>query len=150
MKYQLAQLNIAKTVFAIDSAELAGFVKNLDRINILAEKSKGFVWRLKDESNNAMNLRMFNDSSLLINMSVWKDMESLSQFVYRSEHVEIFKRRREWFPAMTEMHMCLWHVVEGHTPDLVEAEERLTYLRKNGETPYSFTFKKRFTPTETL
>lgn len=150
MKYQLAQLNIAKTVFAIDSAELAGFVQNLDRINRIAEKSEGFVWRLKDDSNNAMNLRMFNDSSLLINMSVWEDIESLFQFVYQSEHVEIFKRRREWFPAMTEMHMCLWYVPEGHLPDIAEAEERLSYLRKNGETPYSFTFRKRFAPTELL
>jgi hypothetical protein len=70
MIYQLAQLNIAKIIYAIDSAEMSGFVQNLDRINALAEESMGFVWRLKDDSNNATNLHIFNDPSLLVNMSV--------------------------------------------------------------------------------
>jgi hypothetical protein len=144
MIYQLAQLNIAKIIYAIDSAEMSGFVQNLDRINALAEESMGFVWRLKDDSNNATNLHIFNDPSLLVNMSVWKDIDSLFRFAYHSEHVEFFKRRREWFPKMPEMHMCLWYVPELHTPSIHEAEERLTYLRQHGESPFAFTFKKKF------
>ena len=59
--------------------------------------------------------------------------------------MEIFKRRKEWFEKMQYMHMALCFVPAGHQPGVAEAIERLQYLRNNGETPYSFSFKKRFT-----
>lgn len=34
---------------------------------------------------------------MLVNMSVWRDVESLNQYVYRSAHVDIMRRRKEWF-----------------------------------------------------
>ena len=37
------------------------FVGNLDRINELAEKSEGFVWRLKGDEDNATAVRIFED-----------------------------------------------------------------------------------------
>ena len=40
---------------------MADFVANLDRINALAEVHEGFVWRLKDETDNATALRAFPD-----------------------------------------------------------------------------------------
>ena len=46
-RFQLAQLNIALMQDAIDSPLMADFVANLDRINVLAEQSPGFVWRLQ-------------------------------------------------------------------------------------------------------
>ena len=78
-------------------------------------------------------------------MSVWENAEALFQFVYQSNHVEILKRRKEWFEKMSEMHMALWYIPAGNLPTVAEATERLTYLRNNGETPFSFSFKKRFT-----
>ncbi|MCS3795189.1 hypothetical protein GGD38_000527 [Chitinophagaceae bacterium OAS944] len=48
------------------------------------------------------------------------------------------------------MHMVLWYVAAGHKPSVNEAIEKLNYLRKNGETPLAFTFKKRFTAEEAV
>lgn len=148
MEFHLAQVNIAKMLAPIDSPVMADFVANLDTINALAENNAGFVWRLKDESNNATAIKIFDDDFLIINMSVWKNNETLFQFVYESNHVEILKRRKEWFEKMPEMHMALWYVQAGHLPTVAEAIERLNYLRIHGETPFSFGFKKRFSIEE--
>jgi hypothetical protein len=148
MEFYLAQVNIAKMLAPIDSPVMAGFVANLDRINALAEDSEGFIWRLKDESNNATAIKIFDDDFLIINMSVWKNCEALFQFVYQSNHIEILKRRKEWFEKIPEMHMALWYIPAGHLPTVAEAVERLNYLRNYGETSFSFSFKKRFVVEE--
>jgi hypothetical protein len=148
MEFYLAQINIAKMLAPIDSHVMADFVANLDTINALAENSEGFVWRLKDESNNATAIKIFDDNFLIVNMSVWKNPEALFQFVYQSNHVEIFKRRKEWFEKMEEMHITQWYVPASHVPTVAEAIERLNYLRNHGETPFSFSFKKRFSIEE--
>lgn len=147
-KFHLAQLNIAKMLAPIDSPVMADFVANLDSINALAEGSPGFVWRLKDDTNNATSIKVYDDDFLIVNMSVWTDKDALQHFVYSTHHVEIFKRRREWFEKMTDMHMALWYVPENKFPTVEEAVERLDYLRKHGETPFAFTFRKNFTPED--
>ena len=150
MKYHLAQLNIGKILGPIDSPVMAEFVANLDPINSLAEKSPGFVWRLKDDSNNATSIKVYDDDFIIVNMSVWENTDALFQFVYQSQHTEYVKRRKEWFEKMPEMYMALWYVPAGHAPTVQEAVERLNYLRKHGETPYAFSFRKRFTVEEGL
>ena len=83
-------------------------------------------------------------------MSVWKDIETLNQFVYKSEHVKIYKRRKEWFDKMPEMHMAMWYVEPAQMPAVTDAQERLLYIRNNGETPFAFSFKKRFTVEDAI
>lgn len=98
MEFQLAQINIARLLKPIDHPQIADFVNQLDEINALAEKSEGFVWRFKDEeSNNATVLNPFNDPMVIVNMSVWRDVESLKNYAYNSDHVKVFIRRKEWF-----------------------------------------------------
>ena len=149
MESYLAQINIARMLAPVDSPVMADFVANLDNINALAENSEGFIWRLRDESNNATAIKIFYNDFLIVNMSVWKNTEALFQFVYQSKHVEIFKRRKEWFEKMPEMHMAQWYTPRGHLPTVAEAKERLNYLRNHGETPFAFNFKKKFTVEET-
>jgi hypothetical protein len=55
-QYQLAQLNLAKAKFPLDSKALRGFTDNLDRINLLAEDSSGFIWRLQTEDGDAAGI----------------------------------------------------------------------------------------------
>lgn len=105
--YQLAQINIAKLVSPIDSPPIADFVADLDRINLLAERSKGFIWRLKDETGNATHINPFNDALLIVNISVWESVEDLKQFVYRSDHVEVYIKRAKWFEKMPEAYTAL-------------------------------------------
>lgn len=148
MQYYLAQVNIAKMLAPIDSPLMADFVANLDRINALAESSDGFIWRLKTEGNNATDIKVYDDDFIIVNMSVWRDIDSLFAFTYHSSHTEIFKRRREWFEKMSDMYMCLWYVEENKMPTPQDAVDKLDYLRKHGETPHAFTFKKRFTAAD--
>jgi len=148
MKFHLAQVNIAKMLAPIDSPVMADFVANLDPINALAESSKGFVWRLKDDNNNATSIKIYDDDYLIVNMSVWEDIDSLHEYVYKSVHTEIFKRRKEWFEKMSDMHMALWYIAEGRWPSVADAAERLNHIRVHGENPYAFSFKKRFSADE--
>jgi len=141
----LAQLNIAHAIAPMDSPIMVDFVNNTDRINALAEKSPGFIWRLTDDQGeNAYSIQVFDDPAMLTNMSVWKDRESLFNYVYSTDHVEIFKRKKEWFSKLKGMHMVLWYIEEGHIPTLAEGKERLEYLQKHGETEYAFTFKSKY------
>jgi hypothetical protein len=137
----LAQVNIARMLAPIDSPVMKDFVDNLDRINALAESSKGFVWRLKTDDNNATSLRIMDDDFLIVNLSVWQDLSSLFDFVYRTAHVEIYKRRGEWFEKMKESHTALWYVSENAYPTVKDAEEKILHLRKYGESDEVFSIK---------
>jgi hypothetical protein len=118
----------------------------LERINRLAEESPGFVWRLQSASGNATDVAhpWMSDPFLLVNMSVWKSVEDLKQFVYRSEHLSFYTRRAEWFEKPAAAQYVLWWIPEGHLPGLEEAKERLELYRSRGATPEAFWFGKLF------
>jgi hypothetical protein len=141
--YELAQLNIGILKGPLDSPLLADFVANLDRINAVAETSPGFVWRLQTEEGDATALRPLGDDTL-INMSVWKDVASLRNYVYRSAHTEVMRRRREWFEQMSAAFLVLWWVPKGHRPSIQEAVAKLELLRKSGPTEEAFTFRQAY------
>lgn len=142
-KFELAQLNIAVMKEPLTSPLLADFVANLDRINALADAAPGFVWRLQTPNGDATALRPMGEETL-VNMSVWRDVQALSDYVYRSGHVEIMRRRKEWFERMAEAFMVLWWVPQGHRPTVDEALARLTLLRTQGASADAFTFRSPF------
>ena len=138
--YHLAQINVARLKAPIDAPQTADFKNNLDRINALAEASPGFVWRLTGEGNDATDLAAFDDPLVITNMSVWESLAALGAFVYRSGHVEIMRRRDEWFHPM-EVFMALWWVPAGHQPTAAEGLARLARLERDGPSPDAFTFR---------
>jgi Domain of unknown function (DUF3291)/Darcynin, domain of unknown function len=146
--YELAQLNIATLKGPLDSPLLADFVANLDRINAVAEGSAGFVWRLQTSDGDATALRPLGDDTL-VNMSVWKDVASLRNYVYRSAHVEVMRRRKEWFEHMSSAFVVLWWVPKGHRPSIQEALSRLELLRSAGPSEEAFTFRQAYLPPDT-
>jgi Domain of unknown function (DUF3291) len=147
--YELAQLNIGIIKGPIDSPVMAEFVANLDRINALAERTPGFVWRLQTEEGNATAIRPYPDNeNMAVNLSVWKDVDSLRRFVFHSAHVEIMRRRREWFETMDEAFLVLWWVQQGHQPSIEEAKARLEVLRRKGPTAEAFTFRQSYPPPD--
>ena len=145
-RFELAQLNIGIIKAPMDSPLMHGFASNLDRINALAEEAPGFVWRLQTEDGDATAIRAFDDPNTLVNMSVWKDIESLSHYVYSSAHVDLMRRRHEWFEKMTEAYIVLWWVPRGHRPSIPEAVDRLHMLRSQGPSESAFTFRQLFPP----
>jgi hypothetical protein len=120
------------------------FVAMLPVVNDLADGSPGFVWRLKTDSGDATQVRAFDDPRILVNLSVWTSIEALEAFVYTGEHLQIFRRRDEWFRRSQEAAMCMWWIPPDSLPTVAEAELRLTHLRRYGSTSYAFTFADPF------
>ncbi len=148
MNYHLAQLNLADAIADMDSPIMADFVNNTDRINALAGKSPGFVWSLEERSEDEKEDRVaiFGKESLLVNMTVWEDKQSLFDFVYKSMHKDIMIRKKEWFAKMPKMHMVLWFVPVGHQPTISEGKARLEHYRAHGATGFAFNFRDEFSP----
>lgn len=144
MSYLLAEINIARLLAPLDSPQLEEFTTNLDRINALAEQSKGFVWRLKDDSNNATHFNPFNDDKIIVNISVWESVEDLKNFAFRTDHVEFYLKRANWFERMKESNLAMWWIKQGEFPTAEEARDRLLHLHAHGDSGYAFTFKKMF------
>lgn len=144
MGYHLAQVNTAKMNAELDDPIMSGFVRRLDEINLLAENSKGFVWRFQAETGNATYLRPFDDTRILFNMSVWETVEDLRNYVYVSNHVELLKSKANWFTKLGEPHLALWWIQNKHIPSVDEALEKLRFITAKGPSPYAFTFAKPY------
>lgn len=142
--YELAQANIGRLKAPLDSPQLKDFVDNLDPVNADADAADGFVWRLEGDSGDATDIAVFGDEWLIINMSVWRDANALTAFMYQGGHREMLARRREFFERVQEAMTVLWWVPAGHRPTVADAEARLLHLRANGPTPYAFTLRTSF------
>lgn len=119
---QLAQVNVAKMLAPTDDPVMAEFVENLEPINALADAAPGFIWRLQTADGDATSLRVFDDTLIIVNMSVWTSVEALKSYVYKSRHVDFVRRRKAWFERFVGMHYALWWVPKGHIPDVLEAK----------------------------
>jgi len=124
---------------------MASFVERLEDINALADAAPGFVWRLQTEDGDATAIDFFG-ADLLVNMSLWEDLESLREFAFRSAHRDVLARRQEWFDKMEDAYAVLWWVPAGHIPTLEEAAERLECLRREGPGARAFTFRQSRDP----
>src|SRR5919202_2278835 len=144
--YRLAQVNIARMRAPLTDPIMAGFVAQLEFINSVADASPGFVWRLQTEDGDATAIRAFDDERILVNLSVWKSIQALYEYVYRSAHLAPVRDRKKWFEPMAGPHLALWWIPEEQRPTVPEAKERLELLRQFGPTPDAFTFKSHFPP----
>jgi hypothetical protein len=120
-------------------------VAALDPVNAMAEESAGFVWRLQEESGNATGLRPFGED-VIVNMSVWESVEALQDYVFRTAHVQVLRRRREWFAPYGSASLVLWWIPRGHVPTLEEAKARLDLLDRAGAGPEAFTLRSPYDP----
>ncbi len=143
-EWHLAQVNIGRARGSPADPVMAEFVSRLPELNALADGSPGFVWRLQTEDGNATAVRPYGDERILINMSVWADLDALRGYVFRSPHAAIMRRRREWFERFEGIYVALWWVPAGHRPSVAEAVERIAHLQANGSTPHAFSFVQPF------
>ena len=154
--YQLAQINVGRFIYLRDDTANAEFMAALDPVNAQADTAPGFIWRLIGDGNDATDLVPDeSDPQLLVNMSVWRDVETLGAFVYRNtDHLTFMRRRKEWFEKI-EIFQALWWVPAGHIPSVAEGMERVTMLRERGPSADAFTFRVPFaapdgTPAQTV
>jgi Domain of unknown function (DUF3291) len=144
MTYHLAQINIGRLIAPMDDPRIADFIAQLVPVNALADAAPGFVWRLQSAYGNAMDISYNGDPTINVNMSVWESVETLRDYVYKSNHVQVLRDRAKWFEKMNKPFACLWWVRAGHIPSVAEGRERLEYYQAHGPTPYSFWFSKLY------
>lgn len=135
---KLAELNVGYTKYPTDDPRMAGFMDNLERINALAERSPGFVWRMKSDSGNATDIEVPGDDDMIANMSVWADVASLGHFVFNTVHAQFYNQKHDWFRSISDPYFVMWWIEDDHTPTLAEAMDRLATLCAAGSTPEAF------------
>lgn len=142
----LAQINIARMLAPFESDTMKEFRDFIDPINQLAEGSPGFIWRLKDEETDRSSGmdNPWDDDMMIVNMSVWQDLETLREFTYKTVHAYFVQKRKRWFTGLDHPHVALWWIEEGQTPTLVTARKKLELLQKHGPGPEAFTLSRAF------
>ena len=143
--FHLAQINVGRFIHLRDAPANADFMTALDPVNAQADAAPGFVWRLVGDGNDATDLVPDeSDPQLLLNMSVWRDVDALASFVYRnSDHLAFMRRRKEWFEKI-EIFQALWWVPAGHIPSVAEGMAKVAHLAEHGPTAEAFTFRLPF------
>ena len=136
--HHLAELNIGRIRYPLDDPRMADFANNLALVNGLADRSEGFVWRLKDDSGNATSIRAFDDPLVIVNVSLWDNAEALERYVWQTVHKRFYGRRHEWFDKFEGPYFVMWWVPAGHRPNIQEAIGRLEHLKANGPSAHAF------------
>lgn len=147
---QLAQLNIAESLYPMTDTRMKTFTGRIDAINALADRADGFVWRLKDNDadiDGALSLRLPDNEKALVNMSVWENLKSLYAFVYKTAHAKVMDVNRDKFTPLLKNHFVLWWIESGHIPSLSEAKNKLDTIRIQGPTKVAFDFETAFDET---
>jgi hypothetical protein len=141
MPDRIAHLNVARLRHGWDDPRSAGFVGAIARVNALAERAPGFVWR---EADGAVEAALegpdapFGPGVNAATLSVWESAEALRRFTYETVHGAFVGRRAEWFAPLDGPTYVLWPVSERHFPTVAEAAERLAMLRAYGPTAAAF------------
>lgn len=149
MTNHVAQLNVARLLNPLDHERTAAFVAALGPINELAESSEGFVWRLTDDegaSSSYVSVEGIDDPLMIVNYSIWEDVDSLRQFVYRTVHTDYMRRRREWFERPIEAYSVCWWIPAGSVPSVADAYARLHHLRAHGPSETGWSLNRPLPP----
>lgn len=144
MNFHLAQVNIAIARYTREDPRFAGFVDNLEKIYALSEATPGFVWRHVSVNDDAEAKATFGEPDLIFNMSLWETKEALSDFAYKSDHVDVLRKRADWFVPQNRPILALWWQNAGTIPTILEARHRLDLLAQSGPTQDAFTFGSFF------
>ena len=81
---------------------------------------------------------------MLFNVSVWRSIQDLEAYFYRSSHVEDVRARGDWFVRMAKPGLVLWWLADGDLPNVEDARRRFGLLWNEGPTLEAFTFRDRF------
>ncbi len=138
----LAEFNFGTLRHGWDDPRTKGFVDGLDLVNGIAEKAPGFIWRLTDEDMGDAQSDtggVFGDNPrVAATLSVWKDVESLETFVWKTVHRQFYARKAEWYDAKGNGNFVMWWVAAGHRPSMVEAMDRWRHYAAQGDSDEAF------------
>lgn len=142
--HHIAHLNIARLRALPGDALVAEFVNAVPKVNALAERSPGFVWRWQDGATRVADDVPFEavlpDPLLAVSLSVWERVEDLSHFVHQTLHGGFLRRKDQWFEPADGPAYVIWLIDTGQIPTVAQGQERMAHLALNGATDHAFTF----------
>lgn len=133
----IAAYNLADMRFDRSDARMDGFFDNVERMNALADRSEGFLWRLIHEPDEAAKAEQVTGTRLTT-LSVWESPTALGNYVFNTLHVQFYLRRASWFENLSEAHFCMWTHTGPDWPTEDEAQARLAHFNQHGSTDYAF------------
>lgn len=143
--HHLAEFNFGELKYDWDDPRVAGFADNVGRVNAIAERSDGFVWRIADADMEAQQLDpegvFAGNERIASTLSVWRDAQSLLTFVFDTVHKQFYARRREWYEPENNGNLVLWWVPVGAKPDIAQGMARFTHWASHGDTDHAFGWK---------
>lgn len=132
----IAHLNWGTLRHDFGDPRVAEFVDNIGRVNALAERSAGFVWRHGDESSAGAEVDPEGTSlggpRAAATLSVWADVQSFAHFVEKTLHGKFLGKRQNWFESSEGPSHVIWPVDPDHRPSMAEAADRIAALAKDG------------------
>ena len=128
----LAELYIGLAFDDLDTPTMADFMKALDKVNRIADRTPDFVWRLQDEAGNATGVKYSENPREIVNFSVWQTSADSEHYVWNRVHRQFMKRRADWFVPLDQPYFVLWWVPVGVLHTLAEALDCLAWLRSDG------------------
>lgn len=145
----LAVVTAAALKHPLRDARMAEFVDGIERVNLLAAQSPGFVWRHRGPAGHAAVIDAFGHTDVLLNVSLWRDYPSLHAFIYRGLHGRYVTARERWFDPLPGPTTALWWVPPEQRPTPAQALGRLLLLRREGPSARAFTALRRWRPDGT-
>ncbi len=145
-RFYLSQFNIIKLKEELDSPMIMEFKDFLGPVNKLAEKSQGFVWRLKDEEGeSATDIETpYEDKLVFVNLSVWLNFDDLENYIYRTVHGYFLKNRKKWGIKMEGYQSVLWWKPAGEFPTILEGKNKLDLLNEIGSSSQAFSINEKY------
>ncbi|MEM8876948.1 MAG: DUF3291 domain-containing protein [Pseudomonadota bacterium] len=134
----LAHMNIAPLRYPPGHPRVAEFIDNIDKVNALAARMPGFVWRFDDRGDASLARKLFGDPSMTFTISIWETPEALRHFVWNTIHKRFFDKRAQWFRSAKSANMVLWWIDAGTRPTPEMAVERLDHLVRYGNSEFAF------------
>ena len=133
------------------------FVQAIPETYAAAEQAPGFVWRppptetILDEIGTPKRgaygaiPSFYEDPDRVVQtLSVWTDLPSAWNYVYRGMHLSALKQRAEWMEKPVRAQYVLWWTPIGAIPTDSDGVQRLELLDQAGPTPEAFTFREAF------
>lgn len=140
--HHLAEFNFGVLAHDWDDRRIADFANNLDRVNAVAARSDGFVWRMADDAMEAAQHDpqgvLGGNARVASTLSVWRDAQSLLTFVFNTVHKQFYDRAAEWFTPGISGKMVLWWVPVGTRPGIGDAVARYEHWTAQGDTDFAF------------
>jgi hypothetical protein len=139
----LAQINLGKLAHPLDDPRLADFFAGVEILNRIAARSAGFVWKYATGVGGTVDEPIDGDPSIVVNMTVWRDVESLHAYAFNTLHKKFYRDRARWFAPLGRTSFAMWWIAEDRRPTLSEGLARLADLDAHGPSERAFGWDSR-------